>query len=197
MTWTATAQNHLLARTGVAPRWLLYVRTRNRDTGVEFPIGIWNGDDSISLTISGEARSYFGAQGLFEVAPVIYGTGTLVRTQNVTLSGISPEAEDMVRGFIVRLAAAELHLALFDPVNMTLIETKRMFKGVVNRAPIFTPALGGGSPSIQMELASSMRMLTRTIAVKKTDQSQQLRSGDRFRRYGSIAAEVVTEWVNK
>jgi hypothetical protein len=197
MTWGATAQTHLLAREGYAPRWLLYVQTRNRTTDAVEPVGIWNGDDSLSLTISGEARSYFGAQGLFEVAPVIYGTGTLVRTQSVTLSGISPEAEDMVRGFIIRGVAAELHLALFDPLNATLIEARRMFKGFVNRAPIITPALGSGSPSIGLELTSAMRLLTQTIAVKKTDQSQQLRSGDRFRRYGSIASEVVTEWVNK
>jgi hypothetical protein len=197
MTWSVAAQNHLFARAGYAPRWLLYVRTRNRDTGAPFPIGLWNGDDSISLTIGGNPRSYFGAQGLFTVDPVIYGSGTLVRTQRVTLSGIAPEAEDMVRGFIIRGVEADLRLALFNPVEMTLIESRRMFRGFVNKAPIVTPEMGGGSPAITLELASSMRLLTRTVAVKKTDQSQRLRQDDRFRRYGSIAAEVVTEWVRK
>jgi hypothetical protein len=197
MTWSVAAQNHLLARDAVAPRWLLYVRTRDRASNAPVPIGIWNGDDSLSLTISGEARSYFGAQGLFEVAPVIYGTGTLIRTQTVTLSGISPEAEDMVRGFVIRGVEADLRLALFDPLDRTLIDSRRMFSGFVNRAPLLTPALGGASPAIRLELASALRLLTRTIAVKKTDQSQQLRQGDRFRRYGSIAAEVLTEWVRE
>jgi hypothetical protein len=197
MTWSVAAQNHLFAREGYAPRWLLYVQTRNRDTGAPFPIGLWNGDDSVSLTIGGSPRSYFGAQGLFTVDPVIYGSGTLIRTQRVTLSGIAPEAEDMVRGFIIRGVAADLRLALFNPVDMTLIESRRMFQGFVNKAPIVTPEIGGASPSIALELASSMRLLTRTVAVKKTDQSQRLRQDDRFRRYGSIAAEVVTEWMRK
>jgi hypothetical protein len=194
MTWSLAAQTHLFAREGYAPRWLLHVRTRNRQTDAPSPIGLWNGDDSLSLTIGGEVRSYFGAQGLFTPDPVIYGSGTLVRTQRVTLSGIAPEAEDMVRGFVLRGVEAELRLALFHPLDRTLIESRRMFRGFVNRAPILTPAMGGASPAITLELASAMRLLTRTLALKKTDQSQRLRQDDRFRRYGSIAAEVTTEW---
>jgi len=197
MTWSLAAQNHLFARGDYAPRWLLYVRTRNRTTGAPFPIGLWNGDDSISLTIGGEARSYFGAQGLFTVDPVIHGSGTLIRSQRVTLSGIAPEAEDMVRGFIIRGVEADLRLALFEPRDMTLIESRRMLRGFVNRAPLVTPEMGGASPAITLELASAMRLLTRTVAVKKTDQSQRLRQDDRFRRYGSIAAEVTTEWMRR
>ncbi len=89
----------------------------------------------------------------------------------------------------------ELHLALLDPVTTDLIDLQPMFRGFVNRAPLSTPAQGGGD-SVTLELVSRMRTLASGAALKKTDQAMRLRDpGDSFRQYGSIAAEVQTEWV--
>ena len=193
MTLNQNAQNHLAARAGFMPRWLLWVAATDKATGDPAPIGIWDGDDQQSFIINGQSRPYFGAQGFFEVDPLVYAAGTFIRTQTLTLSGISAAAEQLVRGYRVRFAPAELHLALFDPRTENLIDTQRRFKGFVNRSPIFTPAVGGVT-SIKLELASSMRTLTRTLALKKSDESQQRRSGDRFRKYGSIAGTITTKW---
>jgi hypothetical protein len=197
MTFDVTCQNHLLARAGVSPRWGLWVAAKAFTTLAPAPLGLWSGEDHATLMVEGAPRTYLGAQGSFEIEPIVTATGTDVRTLRITLSAISPEAEDLVRGFVVRLAPVELHLFLLDPLSGALIGSDRRFKGYLNRAPIQTPALGGGSPTITLELVSSMRLLTRTMAVKKTDQSQQLRSGDRFRRYGSIAAQVRTDWARE
>jgi hypothetical protein len=194
MTFSSAGINHLNARGAVAPRWLLWIGAKNFTTLTDASIGLWNGDDDLTFTIDGGSRVYNGALGKFDVEPLVYAKGTDIRTQRITLSVNTPEVEDVFRGFIVKGAAVELHLALMDPQSGAVIDTDRKFKGFLNRAPISTPAMGSGGGTISLEMVSSMRLLTRTIAVKKTDQSQQLRSGDRFRRYGAVAAEVDTEW---
>jgi hypothetical protein len=137
------------------------------------------------------------ALGRFDVDPIVYEKGTDVRTQRITLSANTPEVEDTIRGYVVKGAAVELHLALMDPLSGLVIDTDRKWDGFLNRSPIATSALGSGGGTISVELVTSMRLLTRTIAAKKTDQSQQLRSSDRFRRYGAVAAEVNTDWIRR
>lgn len=194
MSFGSAGINHLNARGSVAPRWLLWVAAKNFTTLTDASVGLWNGDDDLTFTIDGSPRVYNGALGRFDVEPLVYATGTDIRSQRITLSVNTPEVEDVFRGFIVKGAAVELHLALMDPLSGALIDVDRKFKGFLNRAPISTPAIGSGGGTIALEMVSSMRLLTRTIAVKKTDQSQRLRSSDRFRRYGAIGVQVTTDW---
>lgn len=198
MSWSVSAQNHLLSRVGVMPRWLLWVAAKEFGTLAAAPLGLWNGEDDLEFTIGGSPRTYLGALSRFEVEPITYGTGLDVRTLQLTLAANAPETEDLVRGFVIRLAPVELHLALFDPATTDLIDVQPMFRGFVNRAPLSTPAMGDGD-SVTFELVSRMRtMALPGPALKKTDQSQRLRnSGDSFRQYGAVASEVATEWVKK
>jgi len=196
MTWSVSAQNHLLARGGVMPRWLLWVEARAFGTLAAAPLGLWNGEDDLAFTIAGNSRVYLGALSRFEVDPITYATGLDVRTLSLTLAATAPETEDLVRGFIIRLAPVELHLALLDPQTTDLIDVQPMFRGFINRAPLSTPAQGGGD-SVTIELVSRMRtMALPGPALKKTHQSQRLRDAtDAFRQYGATAGEIVTEWV--
>ncbi len=43
MAWSVSAQNHLLARAAVMPRWLLWVKAKAFGTGAAAPLGLWNG----------------------------------------------------------------------------------------------------------------------------------------------------------
>jgi hypothetical protein len=197
MSFGSAGITHLNARDPVAPRWLLWLGAKEFTTLADASIGCWNGDDDLTFTIDGSPRVYNGAIGRFDVEPIIYAKGTDIRTQRITLSMNTPEVEDTIRGFVVKGAAVELHLALMDPSSGGLIDVDRRFKGFLNRAPVSTAAMGAGGTTVALEIVSSMRLLTRTLALKKTDQSQQLRSADRFRRYGAVAAEVETEWLKK
>ena len=196
MSWSVDAQNHLLARSAVMPRWLLWVAAKEFGTLTAAPVGLWNGEDNLTFTIGGASRVYQGALSRFEIEPITYGTGLDVRTLQITLAANAPETEDLVRGFVIRLAAVELHLALLDPVTTDLIDVQPMFRGFINRAPLSTPAMGGGD-SVTLELVSRMRTLALPgPALKKTDSAMRLREAtDSFRQYGSIATEVQTEWV--
>jgi hypothetical protein len=196
MSWSVDAQNHLLARQAVMPRWLLWVAAKEFGTLTAAPVGLWTGEDNLTFTIGGASRVYQGALSRFEIEPITYGTGLDVRTLQITLAANAPETEDLVRGFVIRLAAVELHLALLDPVTTDLIDVQPMFRGFINRAPLSTPAMGGGD-SVTLELVSRLRTLALPgPALKKTDSAMRLREAtDSFRQYGSIATEVQTEWV--
>jgi hypothetical protein len=198
MSWSSSAQSHLAGRGGVMPRWLLWVAAREIGTLSEAPVGLWTGEDDLTFTIGGEERVYNGALSRFDIEPVVYGTGLDVRTMQVTLAANAPETEDMVRGRLIRLAPVELHLALFDPATVTLIDVEPMFRGFVNRAPLSTPAQGGGD-SVTIEIVSRLRVLALPGPVlRKTDEAhRRLNPGDGFRRYGTTAGEIRTEWVRK
>ena len=195
MTWDVTSTNHLSARAGYMPRWLLWINARNRDTDAIVGFGISNLDDHATFpTLS--SRLYYGAQGAFSVGVLRYTADLTIQTCEVTLSGVSPESQQLVRGYDVRLAKFELHCALFDPLSATLIGIERMMKGTVDAAPITTPAVNGIS-SIKLDLVSSLRAMTRTIPRYKSHEAQKQRSGDMFRQYASVAAQVDTLWGEK
>lgn len=197
MSWSVSAQNHLLGRVGVQPRWLLWVEAKVPGTLAAAPVGLWNGGDDLTFTIDGSPRVYNGALSTFEIEPITYGTGLDVRSLRITLAANAPETEDLVRGYLIRLAQVELHLALFDPMTDALIEANPMWRGFINRAPLSTSAQGGAE-TVSLEIVSQMRLLAMPgPALKKTDAAQKKRDGDRFRRYGSTAGQFNVSWVQK
>lgn len=192
MTWNANAQAALLNRVPLIRRWMFWASARNRTTNAVETIGIWDGDDHEYFSPAGAARLYLGAGGLFEVSPLINVVGTTIQTQEVTLSGINPAAEQLIRGYSPRLAPCDLYLALFDPATMDLIDTERQFNGVIDGAPIMTNAAGEGTTAT-IRMVSAARNGTRRAAAKKSDEQQRLRSGDRFRQYGDVSG-VADDW---
>ncbi|MFN9368625.1 MAG: hypothetical protein ACK6CT_07625 [Planctomycetia bacterium] len=197
MTWSVAAQNHLLARSGVAPRWLLWIGAKQLTTLAAAPVGLWSGADDLTFTIAGQSRVYNGALSRFDVDPISYSTGLDVRTQNVTIAANSPEVADVVRGFVVRLAPVELHLALFDPASDALIdEPEPMWRGFLNASPI-TTAASGGTETVTFGIVSRSRVMALPgPGLKKTDASIRRRNAnEEFRQYGSIAKEITTKWL--
>lgn len=196
MSWSVSAQNHLLARASVMPRWLLWISAKEFGTLAAAPVGLWSGEDNLTFTIDGSPRVYQGGLSRFEVEPITYAAGLDVRTLQISFAANAPETEDVVRGYVIRLAPVELHLALLDPDTTDLIDVQPMFRGFINRAPLTTPAQGGGD-TVTIEMVSRMRTLALPgPALKKSNAAQRLRSAtDEFRQYASIAKEVPVEWV--
>jgi hypothetical protein len=190
---TTTASYHA-KRDGYAARVLLWIAARDRATGDLAPRGLWNGSYDRSFTIGGEERVYIGAGGLLALDPIVFRIGLGVSMQRAVLSGVDPAVADIIRGFDVRLAPVEIHRALFWPESGFLVEEPaRRFKGHVDNLRIITPELGGEA-TVEMAMASQSRTLTRTLAHKKSDESQRLRSGDRFRRYADVSDVVSVFW---
>jgi hypothetical protein len=121
-------------------------------------------------------------------------TGLVVRMQRLTLSPLSPEVAQMLRGYDPRLAPVEIHRALFYPESRELVaEPRRVFKGWIDQAPITTPEIGGAAMA-EVSLASAARALTIPLAAKKSDETQRRRGDDRFRRYADVSGQVEVWW---
>ena len=71
-----------------------------------------------------------------------------------------------------------------------------IYKGMIDQItfPLEAP---GGAPACVISVASETRILTRTLASKKSDESHKARGGDRFRRNAVVSGSVSTFWGEK
>ena len=194
---TASAE-YLSAHTGVASRHMVHVIGRNRDTDAQEALGLWQGDDHLTIAIGGVNRTYYGAGGLIGVEPIRAGIGLEVRMLQATLSPLTPEVALLLRGYDTRLAPAEVHRGLLSLETGQLIaEPIRVFRGWVDALKIRTGEVGGASEAT-VTLASAARGLTRALTRTRSDTEMRRRNtGDRFRDYADIAGEVGVWWGEK
>lgn len=192
-TWDSTAQAHLAARLPIAPRWLVWTTVTRISDGASVPLGFWTGDDHETITVEGQSRLYYGAQGAMEIGPIVVEPGTAIGSQEITL-GLSPEGETLVRGHRLGGAPIDLHCALYDPRSWALLGIRRYFRGFIDASPIATPEAGGVA-RLPLRCISTARLGTMTLAGKKSDASQRLRlSSDRFREYGDLGETASDPW---
>lgn len=196
-----TSAAYLAARSGVASRHMVHVIARNRTTGAQEALGLWQGDDHLSVAIGGAMRSYFGAGALIGVEPIRAGIGLEVRMLQLGLSPLTPEVTQLLRGYDARLAPVEVHRALLSLETGQLIaEPIRVFRGWVDEVRIRTGAVSGtgdasGTGEATVTLASAARSLTRALTLTRSDAEMRRRSSaDAFRRYTDIAGEVGVWW---
>lgn len=199
-----TSTEYLSACTGVASRHMIHVVARNRATGAQEALGLWQGDDHLTIAINGVNRSYFGSGTLIGMEPIRAGIGLEVRMLQVALSPLTPEVALMLRGYDARLAPAEIHRGLLSLETGQLIaEPIRVFRGWVDEVKIRTGAVsgtgeGGDTGEATVTLASAARGLTRALTLTRSDAEMRRRNaGDRFRAYTDIAGEVGVWWGEK
>jgi hypothetical protein len=199
-----TSTEYLSACTGVASRHMIHVVARNRATGGQETLGLWQGDDHLTIAINGVNRSYFGAGTLIGMEPIRAGIGLEVRMLQLALCPLTPEVALMLRGYDARLAPAEIHRGLLSLETGQLIaEPIRVFRGWVDEVKIRTGAVSetgevSGNSEATVTLASAARGLTRALTLTRSDAEMRRRNaGDRFRAYTDIAGEVGVWWGEK
>ena len=182
-------------RRGTDAHVLLWIRARNRSSGLPEEIGFWTGDDHRQIQIGAELRSYFGAGDVIDVAPVKAGIGLAVRQHRVTLPPLVDEVAQMLRGYEPRLAEVELHLCLLDIDSANLLGAPvRMIRGVLNEAP---ETLGGkgGESRLELVIASSARKLTFGLPLLRSNAELARRNpADRGREYSDVAGDWTVPW---
>lgn len=185
----------LAARQGRIARLLLWVEARDRDSGDTVPMGFWTGVDHQDFVIGADLRSYFGAGSLVSMDALTSDIGLTVRQFRAGLAPSLPEVQQLVRGYDVRLASCQVHVADFDPhTNNLLAEPVRVFRGWVDQVHISEPA-PGGEASCELTMLSAAQALTRRLARKRSDQTLRARaSADGFRKYADISGSVETVW---
>jgi hypothetical protein len=172
---------------------LLWVRAKNRTTGLEETMGLWSGDDVHSFNIDGEDRTYYGP-AIISMPPIEGGVGLDVRQHRVVVPHLTPEVITMLREYEAKLAPAEIHFAEFSTDTRALLSMQRVFKGWINTAPIDTPS-EGGTGQAEVALVSAARALTKTLALYRSHADQQKRNADdRFREYSSTTGLKEVWW---
>jgi hypothetical protein len=185
---------YLQSRNGFKIHALLWVLVRDRTSGARVGVGLWTGEEERDFLIDGATRTYGGAGAVLGLDAIVMQTGLTVRMQRLNLSPLAPEAVAMIRDYDAGLAPAQIHRAMFDPGLGDLIAApRRIWKGVVDSAPIKTAELGGQS-NVPLALSSSAQSLTKGLSLTKSDATQQLRGGDRMRRYKGKTGQVSVSW---
>ena len=183
-----------ISRGPVSHDILIWITARNRSTGLAETMGLWTGSEDIAISIDGDVRSYRGAGQLLDVPPLKSRVGLTVQMQSLGLAATSPEVETAIRLYDSRLAPVEIHVARFDPETNAFLGADRVYKGSIDKAPIVTPPKNGGNGGVNLSLASGARRLTRSLTVKRSDESQRRRSDDRFFRFADVAGKVERFW---
>ena len=195
--YTSAELIYLQARDEWKARALFWVRPRDRATGLRAGMGFWTGEEDATFTIGGEERLYRGGGALKSIDPIIMQAGLVVRMQRVALSPLFDEVNLLLRGMDAWRAPAEIHRALFDPLTGGLIDvSKRLWKGVIDKAPIQTAAIGGES-KVDVTLASAAESLTHGLTLTRSDAVQRQRGDDRFYRYKDVSGSVSVSWGEK
>lgn len=195
---TPAEQAHLAARSGRHAHILIWFTAKDRASGALHGTGFWTGADHREFVVGGRPRDYFGAGGLIQLDPVRSVIGTDVQRLNGQLHLPTPEVEMAVRGYDLRQAPVEIHRALFDPVARALIGITRRFEGWVDQIEI-TEATDTEQGSCRLTLVGTARAGTRTLSLKKSDESQKLRKlangrPCRFYQYADISGAVPIKW---
>ena len=190
---------------GLVPAQLLWLRARDRATGAPAEFGFWTRDETLQAeVISAETgmpvlRTFVGGVNL-KLGEIVHTSDLTIPSVVVTMSQIADAAQIMLRGADCRLATVEIYDALLEVAGAGydgggLVAAPRpSFLGLVDEAPLVTPA-AGGEGSISLTLRSeAIAMLARVNPRRSSAQGQAIRSGDQWGRYASTVATWSLKW---
>ncbi|CUH67964.1 hypothetical protein TG4357_03311 [Thalassovita gelatinovora] len=192
--YDANTAAYLADRTAAHIHILYWFKAKNRTTGAVETLGLWTGDDHQDFTIGGDVRTYYGAGTVAGTETLTYETGLSVRTHRIPFKGLKPEIEQLLKGYDPRLAPVEMHRVFYDPdTAQQIAPPTRIFTGSIDAAPVTVPAKGG-TVKVEVAVVGAARSLTIPLSLKKSDEVQKLRGGDRFRRYIDVSGQTDVWW---
>lgn len=190
--------NHLNSTSGISMRMLVWISAKNRITNQTETLGLWNGDDHQDFTIDSQVRTYYGAGNFISADPLMTQVGLNIRKFNLRVSPITPEMNQVLRGYNPKMAPVQIHSVCYNTDNDNIVgQPFEVFRGWIDKFPIRTPSIGGeGEGSIEM--VGYTRILTNRLAIKRSDENQRRRlSTDTFFNDVAITGQVITPWGSK
>jgi hypothetical protein len=155
-------------------RRFLWCEARDPITGAPAPAGFWNGTGTV--TVSG--RDYHGSGTLARIESQPSRSDFTIPGLQITLSGISVDVTDMVRGKSVGQAPITVYLGIFDTDTRALIGNLiPRFVGRIDDVEIKDPQ-PNGTCDIVFTLESDSRALTISRPDKRVQEDQLARAAD-------------------
>ncbi len=193
-----TTLSHAASASGLVAQILLWVEAKD-PAGQPAPVGLWTGEDDRSITVAGQSRLYEGAGELLAIEPITYRQGLDARLHKMVLSGLGADTEALLTGTDARLARADLYRVIMDTATREIVGSPhRLIRGWVNELVINTGQISdkaGGKSTVELTLATSARALTRSLALKYADATQQTNTpGDGFFRWAALSGQVQVKW---
>ncbi|AQZ51906.1 hypothetical protein [Martelella mediterranea] len=192
------------AENGLSERKLVYVHARDRVTGLVSGMGVWAGDEDLSITVASgltgaaETRAYYGGGTLIDVGNIVCATDMTIRPLTIKLSQIADVAQALLRTLDIRLARVEVHTLYLDPATGAMIGSLLDFVGEVDKAPLSTPAAGDEGAIALTCVPDLMSMLTRINPRKSSYEDQKAHAnGDEWSLYASTAGDWTIWWGQK
>lgn len=185
-------------RQGIKVRTLYWIRAKNRATGAEETLGVWNGEDTRTFVINGTPRGYVGGGGFIQFNSLKHEMNLNIQRLVANANPVSPEFQNVLRLYDPKGARVEVHIAVFDTETDQLVaDPYRVYKGWINTAPIKTGAKNGES-TVTINHVGHSRILTRLLPAKRSDDNQRKRLGtDGFFKYVAITGTIQTAWGSK
>lgn len=180
---------------------MIWIEARHRETGAVEGIGLWQGGDIEDITVTdmftgmAVTRTFYH-QAMLSIEWRRMETGIAVGSTRIRISRLSPAARNAFHLYDPRGAQAQLWVRSYDPDTMLPIAVEPRDKGYINLAPETRP-VPGGEGVIEAEIVSSARLLTITSALRKSDEVQRRRGGDKFRQYKATQASKDVPWAVK
>lgn len=176
-------------------RFALWINAKNRTTGGDEPGGIHNGLDILNLTIEGQPRTYHGAGQLLNVGPIVFEEGLNVTTNDIDVSIISPEAIAQIRYHDVEYRPMQLHIVFLDPTTGAVLGNVKVIDGWINNVKIKE---GKEDISATLEIVSSLRAGTKSLAIKRSHEGIKRRNpDDGFGKYMATSGMGERFWGTK
>jgi hypothetical protein len=191
----------LLEAKKLVSRDFMRITGRVRATGEPITEAFWSDLGDVSAWVmdadTGEPVSYDfkGVGSLIAIDPIAMVSNLTVQTINIQFSQLDDRINELLRVYDIKLAKVEIYRGEFNPETMTMVEpAASRFVGVVDGAPVETPA-EGGEGSVAIQCVSSAQELTRGNPDERSHESQILRAaGDAFFEDVTTVGDIVIFW---
>jgi hypothetical protein len=184
--------------TGIVPVCFVWIEARNRTTGATETMGLWTGDEDIAQSVQTPmgglaTRPYLGGVNL-AVTEIKLVADLTDEPVTVSMSQIADAAQQLARGYDVRLAYCEIHVT--SRVGGVFASVPQLqFIGIVDDLQIGTPEVGGDGNIGLIVRSELMTQLLAPNPAKSSDSHQKRRqAGDRFSEYSGAIGAKKTQW---
>ena len=182
-------------------RTFFSITARDFSTGASVSAYFWNDVGPITcnvidgLTGGIVSRTFAGSGTLLTCGSIVLSSDLAPRTVTLTLNQTDDRIDNYIRGYDLKNAYCEIHRGLFNPLTHVIVaQPIPIFVGFGDSMHVVSPAADSAG-SIELNLVSHTRELTRAGSASRSFVDQQTRDGsDTFLKYAGVMKSTQLFW---